>query len=571
MSKQGHDQDKQQGVPVGTNNSQSPSDASHTSDMKQTSDTKEVPSSASPKPATPASTSGDGAVGSFDKDEAGKRRSARRGSGKSGKGKALGKETADKSSADKFADDRPATVNPVSGANPVSSESTDTRTQPGTAMSNTSSSSTTSGSSTTSATGSPGSRSGSATASTASTDSKPEATRATSTGTKGAAQPGASSSTSAPRPGAGGGGAMSGAATSGHHGGGGGRSTAAIVALVLVLILAVAGIVAGWWLWQQMSAQQQRLAQLPQSSQVESNTSDIDQLSSQVDQLESQTDQVSQQREQALEDMKQDLDSQMQQYQDDVNQTLDRVLEQLSSQQQTDESDWVYAEVEYLLKLANQRLQLERDVNGARSLLQTADKRLTEVDNPALTPVRRAIQSELGELNSVPDVDRTGLYLTLMGMQEQVAKLPLQQDIEQIAAKGGDTSQVEGGWQQQLSRFGQELKELVVVRKHDQALEALMTPQQESYLRQNVRLQLEQAQLAALQANPELYKASLEKAGALIEGYYDQDSDGVNKILEQLPQLSEKTIHPELPDISESLQKLRDFMKRRQDGGSADA
>ncbi|WP_082140391.1 uroporphyrinogen-III C-methyltransferase [Halomonas sp. PR-M31] len=364
---------------------------------------------------------------------------------------------------------------------------------------------------------------------------------------------------------------MSGAATSGHHGGGGGRSTAAIVALVLVLILAVAGIVAGWWLWQQMSAQQQRLAQLPQSSQVESNTSDIDQLSSQVDQLESQTDQVSQQREQALEDMKQDLDSQMQQYQDDVNQTLDRVLEQLSSQQQTDESDWVYAEVEYLLKLANQRLQLERDVNGARSLLQTADKRLTEVDNPALTPVRRAIQSELGELNSVPDVDRTGLYLTLMGMQEQVAKLPLQQDIEQIAAKGGDTSQVEGGWQQQLSRFGQELKELVVVRKHDQALEALMTPQQESYLRQNVRLQLEQAQLAALQANPELYKASLEKAGALIEGYYDQDSDGVNKILEQLPQLSEKTIHPELPDISESLQKLRDFMKRRQDGGSADA
>lgn len=361
-----------------------------------------------------------------------------------------------------------------------------------------------------------------------------------------------------------GGGAGPGAAASGHHGGGGGRSIAGIVALVLVVILAVVGIVAGWWLWQQMSAQQQRLTQLPQSSQVESNASDIDQLRSQIDQSGGQ-------REKALNDLSQELNSQMQEYRDSVNKTLDRVLEQLSSQQQTDESEWVYAEVEYLLKLANQRLQLERDVNGALSLLRTADKRLAEIDNPALTPVRRAIQSELGELNSVPDVDRTGLYLTLMGMQEQAAKLPLKQDTEQIAAKGGDTSQVKGGWQQQLSRFGQELKELVVVRKHDQALEALMTPEQESYLRQNVRLQLEQAQLAALQANPKLYDASLKKARSLIEGYYDPDSDGVKKLLEQLPTLADKKIHPELPDISKSLQNLRDFMKRRQDGGSADA
>ncbi|WP_227370462.1 uroporphyrinogen-III C-methyltransferase [Halomonas sp. M20] len=553
MSKQGHDQDKQQGVPGGTNDSRSPSDASHTSDMKQTSDAKEVPLSTAQKPATTATTTGDGTVDSQGRDEAGKRHSSRRGSGKSGRGKGSGRETAAKPSTSKLADDKSAT------ANLAADESAATRSQSGAPMSNTSTSATTSAAS------SAASRSGPEVASTASTDSKPEATRTTNNGTKGAAQSGAAASASTPRPGAGGGGAMSGTTASGHRGGGGsGRSITGIVALVLVLILAVAGVVAGWWLWQQMSAQQQRLTQLPQSSQVESNANDIDQLRSRIDQS-------GEQREEALSKLNQEMNSQMQEYRDSVNQTLDRVLEQLSSQQQTDESEWVYAEVEYLLKLANQRLQLERDVNGAQSLLQTADKRLTEIDNPALTPVRRAIQSELGELNSVPDVDRTGLYLTLMGIQEQLAKLPLQQDIEQIAAKGGDTSQVEGGWQQQLSRFGQELKELVVVRKHEQALEALMTPQQESYLRQNARLQLEQAQLAVLQANPKLYEASLEKARKLIEGYYDPDSDGVKKILEQLPQLSEKTIHPELPDISESLQNLRDFMKRRQDGGSADA
>ncbi|SHF30167.1 uroporphyrin-3 C-methyltransferase [Modicisalibacter ilicicola DSM 19980] len=372
------------------------------------------------------------------------------------------------------------------------------------------------------------------------------------------------SSANKPAPAGGAAAATSGGGAAGAAGGGsgsGGRSggIAGIIALVLVVLLIVAAAIGGWWLWQQFQRQQSRLDQVPQTSQVESNAGAIDDL-------ESRLSQDGEQRQQAI----QDLRDEMQQYRESVNQTLDQVLEELSSQQQPDEDEWVYAEIEYLLRLATQRLQLERDVEGAQSLLRTADQRLAGIDNPALTPVRRAVQSDLGELRSVPGVDRTGLYLTLMSVQEQLAKLPLQQDIKQIAAEGGDTSTVEGGWQQQLARFGQELKELVVVRKHDQALEALMTPEQESYLRQNARLQLEQSQLALLQANPELYRASLEKGRTLIDTYYDPESEGVQKVLEQLATLSDETIRPELPDITGSLETLRDFMARRQDGGSAE-
>lgn len=367
---------------------------------------------------------------------------------------------------------------------------------------------------------------------------------------------GSSASPAASSSGAGGAG-VSAAKPAGRDGSGGGGSKAGIVALILVILLALAAAAAGWWAWQKISAQQ---AQLSQLSRVENNSNAISQLESRLESLRSERDQ---EQEQALQGMR----NEMQQYREQVNQTLDRVLAELASEQETDPGEWLYAEVEYLLRLANQRLQLERDVAGAKSLLRTADERLAQADNPALTPVRRAIQSELGALNSVPSVDRTGLYLQLMAQQEQLAKLPLQQDIEQIAAQGGDTTTVEGAWKQQVSRLWQELKELVVVRRHDQALEALMTPQQESYLRQNVRLQLEQAQLALLEANPELYQASLEKATTLIEGYYDPESGGVQEVLETLRSLTDRTIRPELPDISGSLQALRDFMARRQDGG----
>ncbi|MBZ9539912.1 uroporphyrinogen-III C-methyltransferase [Modicisalibacter tunisiensis] len=339
--------------------------------------------------------------------------------------------------------------------------------------------------------------------------------------------------------------------------GGGGGGKAGGVALVLVVLLAIGVGIGGWWGWQQLQRQQQRLSALDQVSQ---NRQRLDDLSSQLEQRDSQ-------RGQAVQAIRDDF----QQYRQEMNATLDKVLAQLASKQQTDASEWRVAEVEYLLGLANQRLQLERDVKGAVSLLQTADQRLAKLDNPALTPVRRAIQSELGELNSVPQIDRTGVYLTLMALQEQLAKLPLEQDIQQQAAQAGDTSPMKGGWQQQLARFGQELKDLVVVRKHDQALEALITPQQESYLRQNVRLQLEQAQLALLQSDPQLYRASLDKARSLIQGYYDTGNQGVSSALDQLGSLGDKTIRPDLPDISASLQKLRDFMERRHDAGSGAA
>lgn len=342
-----------------------------------------------------------------------------------------------------------------------------------------------------------------------------------------------------------------------HSGGDGGGGRAGIVTMLLVVLLALVVLLGGWWGWQKLSAQQARLAQ------VENNANAITELESR---LESQFAERDRQRNQALQAMR----DEMQRYRDDVNRTLDRVLEELAREQDPDPSEWTYAEVEYLLRLANQRLQLERDISGARSLLRTADERVAQADNPALTAVRRAIQSELAALDSVAAVDRTGLYLALVAQQEQLAKLPLKQDVEQIVAEGGDTSPMDGAWREQLSRLGEELKELVVIRRHDQAFEALITPKQEAYLRQNVRLQLEQAQLAVLDGNSQLLKASLEKATALIERYYNTKHGGVQASLKKLRSLAAENIRPELPDISGSLQALRDFMERRHDGGSAD-
>ena len=358
-----------------------------------------------------------------------------------------------------------------------------------------------------------------------------------------------------------GGASAGGAATSssGGSGGGSGGGKAGVVALVLVLILIAGVAFVGWKGWQLQQAMSARIDQLKQNSP---SVAEVQELSSQ---LESGLAERRETMSQAVDGIKSDFDA----YKSDVNQTLDRVLAELSKEQNADERDWLHAEAAYLLRLANQRLQLERDVEGAAALLRTADARLEEANNPALVPVRRAIAEELAALQTVPKVDRTGLYLALNAQQEQIAGLPLAQDIEQFTADTTIEEAPSGAWQEQLARVGEELKELVTVRHHDQALEALITPEQESYLRQSLRLVLEQSQLALLKEETGLYEASLDKAITLLEGYYDVDDESVQSVIARLGELKGKSIRPELPDISASQQALARFIEQRFEAGAS--
>ncbi|RUR35628.1 hypothetical protein ELY40_08370 [Vreelandella populi] len=377
--------------------------------------------------------------------------------------------------------------------------------------------------------------------------SKPSATSTTSTAT-----PGSTSTAKNTPPGSGNG------SSSTPPNGGGKRSggKGGLLALVLVLVLAVALIIVAWQGWQRLDSQQQRINELSQQAEGSASQQAVSDLESRFESSESE-------RAQALEGTLEELRGELDSYRSDVNSTLDDVLNQLSQAQDTDDRDWLHAEAAYLLRLANQRLQLEGDVDGAAALLRTADARLADADNPALTPVRREIASELAALDGVPRVDRTGLYLALNAQQERVAGLRLSQEIEERAVTSGIEQPPTGTFQRQLARFGEELKDLVMIRHHDEAMETLVTPEQESYLRQSLRLILEQAQLALLKEEQPLYEASIDKALELINGYYDVERDATQSVIERLQELKQAEIEPELPDISASQQAMTSFIENR--------
>tara|TARA_R110002020_G_scaffold233957_2_gene445831 strand:- start:918 stop:1925 length:1008 start_codon:yes stop_codon:yes gene_type:complete len=335
----------------------------------------------------------------------------------------------------------------------------------------------------------------------------------------------------------------------------------------LVLILAIALALVSWQGWQRLDSQQQRIDELAQQTEGSASQQAVSELESRLDNGEAERDEALQS---ALSDLRSEFDS----YRSDVDETLSDVLDQLSQEQDTDEREWLHAEAAYLLRLANQRLQLEGDVEGAAALLRTADARLADADNPALTPVREAIANELAALDAVPQVDRTGLYLALNAQQERISTLRLSQEIEEQAVTSSIEQPPSGTFQRQLARFGEELKDLVVVRHHDEALEALITPEQESYLRQSLRLVLEQTQLALLNEEKALYDASIDKALQLLNDYYDTTREETQSVIARLEELKQAEVKPELPDISASQQELARFIDNRyetrgQSGGDA--
>ena len=337
--------------------------------------------------------------------------------------------------------------------------------------------------------------------------------------------------------------------------GGGGKGKGGI-AIVLVLLLAIAVGVVAWQGWQRLEAQQQQLADLSDRAESSASQQSVDDLAAQLESNEAA-------RQDQLDSTASELRDEFADYRSDVDETLDNVLDQLSQEQETDERDWLHAETAYLLRVANQRLQLEGDVEGAAALLRTADQRLADADNPALTSVRREIANELAALDSVPRLDRTGVYLTLNAQQERVAGLRLAQDVEERAVTSSIEQPPTGTFQRQLARFGEELKDLVMIRHHDEALEALVTPEQESYLRQSLRLVIEQAQLALLKEEQGLYEASIDKALELLDSYYDTSREEAQRVVERLEELQQVTVEPELPDISGSQQAMADFIENR--------
>ncbi|GAB3318375.1 uroporphyrinogen-III C-methyltransferase [Haliea atlantica] len=340
--------------------------------------------------------------------------------------------------------------------------------------------------------------------------------------------------------------------------------------LALLLALAAAG-GAGWLYWQgeqSLHSVQQRLQSLEE--QPVSASQQAPQTAPQPQGMSPETRQSLDQLEQSLEQELNRVEQRVQQL-GEVQPIQQRQAEQLRSLEQqlseqrralgamtgSDRDAWLLAEVEYLLRLANQRLLMTGDVASARGLLASADGILRQLDDAGLHAVRRAVASDRAALRAVPSVDVEGIYLRLAALVDQIAGLEvfeLPQREETPTQEGGDgwKARLQQGYQQALAK----LSDYIAIRRREAPVEALVDPQLEDLMRQNTAMLLQQAQIALMSGNQRLYDESLQRTRRWISEFFLLDERVAESVLRELDALADEVVAVSLPDLRDSLQAL---------------
>ncbi len=320
------------------------------------------------------------------------------------------------------------------------------------------------------------------------------------------------------------------------------------------LLLIIAIMVGAYLYWQQeLTARQltnERFAELEQQLSTKLSQVDLSALFEADDNASNQRSELSSRLD--------ELDS--------GQQALTQASEKLYELYGRDRNDWQLAEVEYLMRIAQHKLILEHDFEGAAMTLRVASEKIAEAADPGLLPVRVKISEEIAELKTRKRVDLVGITLTLTELERQLTRLQpgFAVSLPTENSEAPDTpekSLLESSPKEVLARLNRFVDSLVRVRYESTAPSA--TEATAIDVEETLRDWLKLARWAVLDRNENQYVQLMERAEQLFIGFYSQDKDENRDFLLQLTELKELGLTADKPDISGSLFLMRKVLQQR--------
>jgi uroporphyrin-3 C-methyltransferase len=239
------------------------------------------------------------------------------------------------------------------------------------------------------------------------------------------------------------------------------------------------------------------------------------------------------------------------------SQTQQAALEALYRELAPARDEWALTEVEQVLLLANQQLQVAGNVSGALAALQLADAKLQRLDRPQFVPLRRALARDMDRLKAVPYVDVAGISLRLDQAIATVDVLPLALEERLPVATSETPPKDEPSWRRFLREAWQDVRQLVRVENLDKPEAPLLTPSQQFFLRQNLKLRLLAARFDLLFRDQANFRADLSAAEAWLKKYFDTRVPPVQSTITLLAEVKKTEMGAELPGVAASLDAVR--------------
>lgn len=229
-------------------------------------------------------------------------------------------------------------------------------------------------------------------------------------------------------------------------------------------------------------------------------------------------------------------------------------------------NDWLLAEADYLVKMAGRKLFLEHDVESATQLMISADQRIAALNDPSLVTLRKAMAADITQLKSLPIIDKEGLILTLISLQQEIDQLPLanallsQEEKQQEEVVSNDIND----WQSNLTTSLKDFAgHFITFRTREGNTTPLLSPTQHFYLKENIKAKIETAIKGVYVENNDVYQTSLNVAKQWSGKFFNQQSTKVKKFEQEITKLQEKNITVEYPVKLKAQKPLTDLISER--------
>ena len=247
----------------------------------------------------------------------------------------------------------------------------------------------------------------------------------------------------------------------------------------------------------------------------------------------------------------------------------------------------VVADVEAAIRVALQQSALTGSAEPLIATLKQADERLARYNQPRLERVRRAVHRDLDRVKALGVIDIASLTLRLDEVVRLVDELPLLALADQrnkaavtarpasapvapsastsasaaaAAAAVGDgkdwRARALQWWQDGSSHVGNEIRSLVRITRIDHPEAMLVAPEQQFFVRENLKLRLLNARLALLSRQFEIALSDIRDAQAALDRYFDRNSKRVVMVGDLLRQVSAQARQTSLPRPDETLAAL---------------
>ena len=244
---------------------------------------------------------------------------------------------------------------------------------------------------------------------------------------------------------------------------------------------------------------------------------------------------------------------------------LQQQVQRLANQSKAEQpNDWLLTEADFLLNNALRKLVLDNDVDTSVSLLKVADETLSKVSLPAVAAVRSAIHADLKNLLSLNNVDQNAIMQQLSQLANDVDELNvLNVNFDEDPNQDKLTDSLDD-WKENAEKSAVSfLNHFIRITPKKVDSKALLAPNQDIYLRENIRLRLQIAILAVPRQQDDLYKQSLETVASWIRTYFDTSTEVAQNFLKKLDELAEQSIYVDVPTQLSSLNALDKLLDKQ--------